>query len=143
MRRFALQYGCDFVSVMPTNLYGNNDNFNLQTSHVLPALLRKIHLAKLLSLGKLEQVEKDVGLQGAELKAFLQTYGITERSVAIWGSGIEKSKWKSLVKRLKFSKKKSVYLNTPSKQRLKIIPRVRNVLGEKVQKENKPKKVKL
>ena len=84
---FALQYGCDFVSVMPTNLYGNNDNFNLQTSHVLPALLRKIHLAKLLSLGKLEQVEKDVGLQGAELKAFLQTYSITERSVAIWGSG--------------------------------------------------------
>lgn len=84
---FALQYGCDFVSVMPTNLYGNNDNFNLQTSHVLPALLRKIHLAKLLSLGKLEQVEKDVGLQGVELKAFLQTYGITERSVAIWGSG--------------------------------------------------------
>lgn len=84
---FALQYGCDFVSVMPTNLYGNNDNFNLQTSHVLPALLRKIHLAKLLSLGKLEQVEKDVGLQGAELQAFLQTYGITERSVAIWGSG--------------------------------------------------------
>lgn len=84
---FALQYGCDFVSVMPTNLYGNNDNFNLQTSHVLPALLRKIHLAKLLSLGKLEQVEKDVGLQGVELQAFLQTYGITERSVAIWGSG--------------------------------------------------------
>ncbi|WP_233705508.1 GDP-L-fucose synthase family protein [Helicobacter cinaedi] len=84
---FALQYGCDFVSVMPTNLYGNNDNFNLQTSHVLPALLRKIHLAKLLSLGKLEQVEKDVELQGAELQAFLQTYGITERSVAIWGSG--------------------------------------------------------
>ena len=84
---FALQYGCDFVSVMPTNLYGNNDNFNLQTSHVLPALLRKIHLAKLLSLGKLEQVEKDTGLQGAELKTFLQTYGITERSVAIWGSG--------------------------------------------------------
>lgn len=84
---FALQYGCDFVSVMPTNLYGNNDNFNLQTSHVLPALLRKIHLAKLLSLGKLEQVEKDTGLQGVELKAFLQTYGITERSMAIWGSG--------------------------------------------------------
>ncbi len=84
---FALQYGCDFVSVMPTNLYGNNDNFNLQTSHVLPALLRKIHLAKLLSLGKLEQVEKDTGLQGAELQAFLQTYGITEKSVAIWGSG--------------------------------------------------------
>ena len=66
---FALQYGCDFVSVMPTNLYGNNDNFNLQTSHVLPALLRKILSAKLLSLGKLEQVEKDVGLRGAETKS--------------------------------------------------------------------------
>ena len=47
------------------------------------------------------------------------------------------------MKRLKFSKKKSVYLNIPSKQRLKIMPRVRNVLGEKVQKENKPKEVKL
>lgn len=84
---FALQYGCDFISIMPTNLYGNNDNFNLQTSHVLPALLRKIHLAKLLSLGKLEQVEKDVGLQGEALQAFLQTYGISEKSISIWGSG--------------------------------------------------------
>ncbi len=84
---FALQYGCDFISVMPTNLYGNNDNFNLQTSHVLPALLRKIHLAKLLSLGELEQVEKDTGLQGGALQEFLQSYGITEKSVAIWGSG--------------------------------------------------------
>lgn len=41
------QYGCDFISVMPTNLYGPNDNFDLQTSHVLPALLRKFHEAKL------------------------------------------------------------------------------------------------
>lgn len=41
------QYGTDFVSVMPTNLYGPNDNFNLESSHVLPALLRKVHEAKL------------------------------------------------------------------------------------------------
>jgi GDP-L-fucose synthase len=41
------QYGCDFISVMPTNLYGPNDNYDLQTSHVLPALLRKFHEAKL------------------------------------------------------------------------------------------------
>lgn len=41
------QYGTDFVSVMPTNLYGPNDNFDLETSHVLPALLRKVHEAKL------------------------------------------------------------------------------------------------
>ena len=41
------QYGCNFISLMPTNLYGPNDNFNLQTSHVLPALIRKIHEAKI------------------------------------------------------------------------------------------------
>jgi GDP-L-fucose synthase len=43
---YRRQYGCDFVSAMPTNLYGPGDNFDLQTSHVLPALLRKIHEAK-------------------------------------------------------------------------------------------------
>ncbi len=43
---YNLQYGTNFISVMPTNLYGPNDNFNLQTSHVLPALIRKIHEAK-------------------------------------------------------------------------------------------------
>jgi GDP-L-fucose synthase len=40
------QYGCDFISVMPTNLYGPNDNYDLKTSHVLPALIRKFHTAK-------------------------------------------------------------------------------------------------
>jgi GDP-L-fucose synthase len=44
---YRSQYGCNFISVMPTNLYGNNDNFDLQTSHVLPALIRKIHEAKI------------------------------------------------------------------------------------------------
>lgn len=44
---YNLQYGCNFISVMPTNLYGKNDNFDLQTSHVLPALIRKFHEAKL------------------------------------------------------------------------------------------------
>lgn len=43
---YRRQYGCDFISVMPTNLYGPNDNYNLQTSHVLPALIRKFHEAK-------------------------------------------------------------------------------------------------
>ncbi len=41
------QYGCNFISAMPTNLYGPNDNFNLETSHVLPALIRKFHEAKI------------------------------------------------------------------------------------------------
>lgn len=44
---YRKQYGCDFISAMPTNLYGINDNFDLQTSHVLPALIRKIHEAKI------------------------------------------------------------------------------------------------
>lgn len=43
---YSKQYGCNFISVMPTNLYGQNDNFDLQNSHVLPALIRKIHEAK-------------------------------------------------------------------------------------------------
>ncbi|MCX6270537.1 MAG: NAD-dependent epimerase/dehydratase family protein, partial [Bacteroidetes bacterium] len=45
------QYGCNFLSVMPTNLYGPNDNYNLETSHVLPALIRKIHMARCLETG--------------------------------------------------------------------------------------------
>jgi GDP-L-fucose synthase len=45
---YNIQYGTNFISVMPTNLYGPNDNYNLETSHVLPALIRKIHLGKCL-----------------------------------------------------------------------------------------------
>jgi GDP-L-fucose synthase len=44
---YRAQYGCNFISVMPTNLYGPNDNYSLETSHVLPALIRKLHEAKL------------------------------------------------------------------------------------------------
>ena len=84
---FALQYGCNFLSVMPTNLYGNNDNVDLHTSHVLPALLRKIHLAKLLWLGDRESVQKDTNLSGEQLDAFLKRFGISAQSVQIWGSG--------------------------------------------------------
>jgi GDP-L-fucose synthase len=47
---YRLQYGCDFISVMPTNLYGPNDNYDLNNSHVLPALLRKFHEAKVAGL---------------------------------------------------------------------------------------------
>ena len=53
------QYGTDFISVMPTNLYGPNDNFDLLNSHVLPALIRKFHLAKLLAKGDFEQIRQD------------------------------------------------------------------------------------
>jgi GDP-L-fucose synthase len=51
---YNIQYGTNFISVMPTNLYGPNDNFDLETSHVLPALLRKMHEAKLNNTPKVE-----------------------------------------------------------------------------------------
>jgi len=53
------QYGRNFMSVMPTNLYGPNDNYDLMDSHVLPALIRKFHLAKLLSQSKYDEILKD------------------------------------------------------------------------------------
>lgn len=59
VRYYNQQYGTNFISVMPTNLYGPNDNFNLETSHVLPALIRKFHLAKLLEQGNIEGIKKD------------------------------------------------------------------------------------
>ncbi|MDZ7721952.1 MAG: GDP-L-fucose synthase [candidate division KSB1 bacterium] len=54
------QYGCDFISVMPTNLYGPNDNYDLQTSHVLPALIRKFHLAKCLETNDWDAIRADL-----------------------------------------------------------------------------------
>lgn len=85
---YNLQYGTNFISVMPTNLYGPNDNFDLETSHVLPALIRKIHLAKLLSESKYDLVLKDLNLKSIEeAKEYLLTLGITKNSVEIWGSG--------------------------------------------------------
>ena len=85
---YNLQYGTNFISVMPTNLYGPNDNFDLETSHVLPALIRKIHLAKLLSESKFEAVVKDLKVDNIEqAKAYLSRFGVSADSVEIWGTG--------------------------------------------------------
>jgi GDP-L-fucose synthase len=85
---YNLQYGTNFISVMPTNLYGPNDNFDLEKSHVLPALIRKIHLAKLLSESKDDEVLKDLGVNNIEeAKTFLNSFGVSKNSVEIWGSG--------------------------------------------------------
>lgn len=85
---YNLQYGTNFISVMPTNLYGPNDNFDLEKSHVLPALIRKIHLAKLLSESKYDEVVKDLGVYTIdEAKTYLSQFGISKNSVEIWGSG--------------------------------------------------------
>jgi GDP-L-fucose synthase len=85
---FNIQYGTNFISVMPTNLYGPGDNFNFEKSHVLPALLRKIHLAKCLQennkeaiLADLNETDFSVAIQN------LKSIGVSEFGVNIWGSG--------------------------------------------------------
>jgi len=85
---YNIQYGTNFISVMPTNLYGPNDNFDLEKSHVLPALIRKIHLAKLLNEGKYEEVMTDLALNTIEeAKEYLATFGVDAKKVEIWGTG--------------------------------------------------------
>ncbi len=94
---FNLQYGTNYIAVMPTNLYGPNDNFNLETSHVLPAMIRKMHLARLLNEGDFEAIRTDLqkrpveGLDGTateqEIIAMLAKYGIDRDSLSLWGTG--------------------------------------------------------
>jgi GDP-L-fucose synthase len=82
------QYGTNFLAVMPTNLYGPNDNFDLENSHVLPALIRKFHLARLASSGKREKIKIDEKLFGTvpnEFKKAIDSPG--EAVVTIWGTG--------------------------------------------------------
>jgi GDP-L-fucose synthase len=85
---YNLQYGTNFISVMPTNLYGPNDNFDLEKSHVLPALIRKIYLAKLLNEENLKAVLEDTGFKTIEeAKEYLASFGVSKNSVEIWGTG--------------------------------------------------------
>lgn len=97
---YNLQYGTNFISVMPTNLYGPNDNFNLETSHVLPAMVRKIHLSKCLEDENWEGIETDLnkrpieGVHGKstqnEILEILEKYGIFKKdkvTLNLWGTG--------------------------------------------------------
>jgi len=100
-RYYNEQYGTNFISVMPTNLYGPNDNYNLETSHVLAALIRNFHLAKLLSEEKYDKIKEDIkktpigfgldeeiDLDSKEsIKYALKKVGVTEEYVEIWGTG--------------------------------------------------------
>lgn len=70
---YRLQYGCNFISVMPTNLYGQNDNYDLAKSHVLPALLRKIHTAKTKSIPAVE-----IWGSGTPMREFLHVDDLAE-----------------------------------------------------------------
>jgi GDP-L-fucose synthase len=85
---YNIQYSTNFISVMPTNLYGPNDNFDLEKSHVLPALIKKIHLAKLLTEEKYEEILAELNLGSiAVMNTYLDSFGISKNKVEIWGSG--------------------------------------------------------
>jgi GDP-L-fucose synthase len=94
---YNLQYGTNYIAVMPTNLYGPNDNFDLEKSHVLPALLRKVYLADRLTNNDWDAIRRDFnklpveGVKGSDseeaILGKLNKYGIEKGSVEIWGSG--------------------------------------------------------
>ena len=94
---FNLQYGTNYIAVMPTNLYGPGDNFDLERSHVLPAMIRKIELARMLAEGDFEGLRRDLdrrpveGIDGSaseeEIRSMLKRYGIEKGTLTLWGTG--------------------------------------------------------
>ncbi len=106
---YNLQYGTNYIAVMPTNLYGPNDNFHLENSHVMPAMMRKIYLAKLIHEGNWQAIEADMDRRPVNPDARLQQtvgagnvagkstrerilktlayYGIYDNRVVLWGTG--------------------------------------------------------
>lgn len=94
---FNVQYGTNYIAVMPTNLYGPNDNFDLEKSHVLPAILRKIYLAHAWKRNDWDTIYNDLekrpieGISNnatrTEIEEILRKYGITEQHVELWGTG--------------------------------------------------------
>ena len=104
---YNLQYGTNYIAVMPTNLYGPNDNFHLENSHVMPAMMRKIYLAKLIHDEAWDKIAIDLnkrpveGVTGEGLLSpltshlsprqkvldILAKYGIYNNKVVLWGTG--------------------------------------------------------
>lgn len=106
---YNLQYGTNYIAVMPTNLYGPNDNFHLENSHVMPAMMRKVYLAKLIYDGAWDKIRRDLTIRpvGANIKEngeqvryvidgtsdealirkILAWYGIEDNKVTLWGTG--------------------------------------------------------
>lgn len=95
------QYGSNFISIMPTNLYGQNDNYDLEKSHVLPALIRKMYLGKCLMENNREKLRADLNKRPVEgvdgnasdesITNMLNKYGISKKnnevSITLWGTG--------------------------------------------------------
>lgn len=100
-RYYNEQYGTNYISVMPTNLYGPGDNYNLETAHVLPAMLRKFHLARLLSDGDMDGIRRDLAkfpvgfgwdaeknmADAGVVRDRLGQLGVTSAAVRLWGTG--------------------------------------------------------
>lgn len=94
---FNIQYGTNFIAVMPTNLYGPHDNFDLEKSHVLPALIRKMHLAKCLQENNWSGIQKDLkrrALDEVNGKSTVDNFvftlnklGIFANHLELWGTG--------------------------------------------------------
>ena len=94
---YNLQYGTNYIAVMPTNLYGPNDNFHLENSHVMPAMMRKVYLARLMHDGDWQSIGRDLdkrpveGISGASprqaITQMLAKYGIFDNRVVLWGTG--------------------------------------------------------
>jgi len=98
---YHAQYGCNFISIMPTNLYGQNDNYDLEKSHVLPALIRKMYLGKCLMENDWTSLRIDLNKRPIEgvngsfsddvILQVLSKYGIStqnnEVSITLWGTG--------------------------------------------------------
>ncbi len=94
---YNLQYGTNFISAMPTNLFGPKDNFDLQKSHVLPALIRKIILGNFLDNSQFDLIRKDIGKypindlteksSDNEIVRVLKSHGIEKNQIEIWGTG--------------------------------------------------------
>ena len=94
---YNLQYGTDYIAVMPTNLYGPNDNFHLENSHVMPAMMRKVYLSKLIHDGAWDSIARDMdrrpveGVSGSssreEILAVLSRYATEDNRVTLWVTG--------------------------------------------------------
>jgi GDP-L-fucose synthase len=96
VQHYRKQYGCDFISAMPTNLYGINDHFHPDNSHVLPALMRKMHLAKCWQNGDIPALEMDLKADNSiapneDISTALTRFGISKQAdkvqLTLWGSG--------------------------------------------------------
>ena len=94
---YNLQYGTNYIAVMPTNLYGPNDNFHLENSHVMPAMMRKVYLAKLIHDGDWQAIRRDLDIRpvegfngssrGDDILDVLAKYGIYNNKVVLWATG--------------------------------------------------------